>query len=66
MVPRQTEHASGIISFQHPKSAAIHADLEREKIHVMHHAGRLRVSIHGYNTAEDVERLVSVLAKSLT
>ena len=66
MAPWQPEQSSGIISFQHPKSATIHAELELERIHVMHHAGRLRVSIHGYNTAEDVERLVNALGKSLT
>ena len=58
------ENASGILAFQHPRSAEIHAGLEREKIHLMHHAGRLRISVHGYNTSEDVGRLLGGL-KSL-
>jgi len=27
----------------------------------MHHAGRLRMSVHGYNTAADVERFLEAL-----
>ena len=56
---------SGIVAFVHPDNAAVHAALERAKIHVMHHAGRLRISLHGYNTAADVERLLKTLHKIL-
>jgi selenocysteine lyase/cysteine desulfurase len=52
---------SGIVSFQHPESAEIHADLRKENIHVMHHAGRIRISLHGYNMSEDVGRLLETL-----
>jgi selenocysteine lyase/cysteine desulfurase len=31
----------------------------------MSHAGRLRVAIHGYNTAADVERFVRALTEAL-
>ena len=41
------ENGSGILAFQHPRSVEIHAALERENVHVMHHAGRIRVAIHG-------------------
>jgi selenocysteine lyase/cysteine desulfurase len=58
-------NGSGILAFQHPRSAEIHAALEREKIHVMHHAGRIRLAIHGYNTREDIDRCLGVLAREL-
>jgi len=58
-------NGSGILAFQHPRSAEIHAALERENVHVMHHAGRIRVAVHGYNTREDVDRFVSVLGTLL-
>jgi selenocysteine lyase/cysteine desulfurase len=52
---------SGILAFQHTRCGEIHAVLEREHIHVMHHAGRIRIAIHGYNTHKDVVNLLSVL-----
>ncbi len=61
MCPWRPTNPSGILAFRHPQSNAIHAALERENIHVMHHAGRLRIAIHGYNTQEDVGRLLHVL-----
>jgi selenocysteine lyase/cysteine desulfurase len=61
----QPKNASGILAFQHSRSAELHAALERENIHVMHHAGRIRIAIHGYNTAEDVSRLLQVLSTQL-
>jgi cysteine desulfurase/selenocysteine lyase len=56
------ENPTGIVAFRHERSAEIHAALEREEIQVMHNAGRLRVAVHGYNTRNDVERLLRVLA----
>lgn len=52
---------AGIIAFRHPQAARIHERLHAEAIHVMHHAGRLRIAIHGYNTADDIERLLVAL-----
>jgi selenocysteine lyase/cysteine desulfurase len=54
-------NGSGILAFQHPRSAELHAALEREEVHVMHNAGRIRIALHGYNTREDVKRLFEVL-----
>ncbi|MFO1514181.1 MAG: aminotransferase class V-fold PLP-dependent enzyme [Verrucomicrobiota bacterium] len=56
---------SGIIAFQHSNCAALQARLEANKVHVMHHAGRLRVSVHGYNTEGDIEHLLDSLMKGL-
>ena len=64
MAPEQN-HCSGIVAFVHSKNAAIHAALERARIHVMHHAGRIRLSLHGYNTAEDVERFLKTMHRLL-
>ncbi len=61
MSPWKASCPSGIVAFRHERSAAIHAALEREEIHVMHHAGRIRIAIHGYNTQQDVSRLLHVL-----
>lgn len=57
--------ASGIVAFVHPDDAAIHAALVRARIHVMHHAGRLRIAVHGYNTEADVERFLRTLHRIL-
>jgi cysteine desulfurase/selenocysteine lyase len=55
------QNPSGIVAFQHPQSALLHKALEHENIHVMHHAGRIRIAIHGYNTHEDVANVLRVL-----
>ena len=54
-------NGTGILAFQHPRSTELHAALEREDIHVMHNAGRIRIAVHGYNTAEDIGQLLRVL-----
>jgi selenocysteine lyase/cysteine desulfurase len=61
MCPLYPDRPSGIVAFQHPNSAAIHAALEKADIHVMHHAGRIRFAVHAYNRAEDVSRAVEAL-----
>lgn len=58
-------NGSGILAFQHPRSAELHAALERENIHVMHSAGRIRIAVHGYNTQADIHHLLRVLGSLL-
>ncbi len=65
MCPWQSRNASGILAFQHDRSEEMHAGLEKENVHVMHHAGRIRISVHGYNTQEDIEKLLRVLGPLL-
>ena len=56
---------AGILAFRHPKADQIHRELLNRNIHVMSHAGRLRVAIHGYNSHADVESFVAALAEIL-
>ncbi|MEQ1850161.1 MAG: aminotransferase class V-fold PLP-dependent enzyme, partial [Chthoniobacteraceae bacterium] len=58
-------NGTGILAFQHPRSAQLHAALERENVHVMHNAGRIRIAVHGYNTREDIRHFLKVLATLL-
>lgn len=52
---------TGIVAFRHPRTAEMHRALEDAGVHVMHHAGRIRMAVHGYNTQEDISRALSVL-----
>lgn len=61
MSPAQPGCSSGIVSFQHERDAEIQAALQAQNVHVMHQAGRIRISIHGYNQPADVERFVEQL-----
>jgi selenocysteine lyase/cysteine desulfurase len=65
LTPRHEEHLAGIMAFRHPQAEAIHRSLRAENIHIMAHAGRLRVAIHGYNTFADVERFLRALRGAL-
>jgi selenocysteine lyase/cysteine desulfurase len=52
---------AGIVAFRHP-SPTVAEQLRARNIHVMHHAGRVRVALHGYNTFADVEAFLRELA----
>lgn len=65
ITPGDDETLAGILAFRHPDAAQIHRRLLDENIHIMEHAGRLRVAIHGYNTADDVERFLATLTEAL-
>ena len=65
MAPRRSSSDSGIVAFQHPRSDAIHSALQQDNIHVMHQAGRLRMAVHGYNTAADITRFLNTLDRAL-
>ena len=65
LTPPDADHIAGILAFRHRAAERIHAHLHRQGVHVMSHAGRLRVAIHGYNTAADVERFVRGLTEAL-
>ncbi len=63
--PTDAASLAGILAFRHPHAEAIHRLLHGQAIHVMHSAGRLRVAIHGYTTADDVETFLTALAAAL-
>ena len=65
LTPPEPDHVAGILAFRHPDAGAIHKHLHGQGIHVMSHAGRLRVAVHGYNTAADVERFLVELEAAL-
>jgi selenocysteine lyase/cysteine desulfurase len=53
--------SSGIVAFRHAEAARLHALCEAAGARVMHHAGRIRLALHGYNTRDDVDRFFEVL-----
>lgn len=63
LAPQRSDRPTGIVAFLHKKSAEIHAALEKEEVHIMHNAGRLRLAVHGYNTQADIQRALEVLKK---
>ena len=63
--PTDPARLAGILAFRHPQADALHRFLHERKIHVMHHAGRLRVAFHGYNTTADVATFLQTLAAAL-
>jgi selenocysteine lyase/cysteine desulfurase len=63
--PTEPERLAGILAFRHPEAELVHRHLHARGIHVMHHAGRLRVAIHGYTTDDDVETFLRELATAL-
>lgn len=65
MTRYRTSAPTGIVAFRHPKAAELASGLLRENIHVMYHAGRIRIAIHGYNTQSDITNLLQHLAVGL-
>ena len=65
ITPDEGDALAGIVSFRHPKAEHINRILHQRNVHIMSHAGRLRVAIHGYNTMEDVENLLDGLGEAL-
>ena len=64
LTPRN-EPLAGIVAFRHPRADEIHQKLRERNIHIMGNAGRLRVAVHGYNTSQDIETLLSTLSEIL-
>lgn len=66
MAPRRDPaERSGIAAFLHPQTQAIHNGLEAREVHVMHHAGRIRLAVHGYNTRADIHNCLAALKEIL-
>lgn len=65
MAPYNPANPTPILAFSHPESDRIHAALLARNIHTMNHAGRIRLAVHGYNTREDIENVLSALQQAL-
>jgi cysteine desulfurase/selenocysteine lyase len=65
LTPASEEYASGIVSFAHPDAERIGAALEQEGVIVWAGDGRVRLSVHLYNDAADVDRAVRALSARL-
>ena len=63
--PAKPKLLSGIVAFRHPKFEEINQFLHNEGVHTMSHAGRIRVSVHGYNNEDDINQFLQVLKKAL-
>lgn len=63
--PRDPARLAGILAFRHPKWEELTRRLRARDVHVMGHAGRLRVALHGYNTAADVDTFLRELGDAL-
>ncbi|HZT32662.1 MAG TPA: aminotransferase class V-fold PLP-dependent enzyme [Bryobacteraceae bacterium] len=65
LTPPDPQYASGIVSFAHPDAPAIGAALEEEGVIVWAGDGRVRASVHLYNDAADIDRLLGALRRIL-
>ena len=65
ITPDEGDALAGIVSFRHPRAEDLNRILHRRNVHIMSHAGRLRVAVHGYNTMDDVENLLKALGEAL-
>ena len=65
ITPRRQGHVAGIMAFRHARAEQIHQQLLSAGIHTMHHAGRIRIALHAYNSMSDVDRLLSELSRAL-
>lgn len=61
MSPHQPGCSSGIVSFQSGNNEAVNRHLLSQNIHVMHQAGRIRISIHGYNRESEIDACLAAL-----
>ena len=65
LTPDDPSAIAGILAFRHPDAERIHRLLHDRDIHIMHQAGRMRISLHGYNTMADVDTLLEALSHAL-
>jgi selenocysteine lyase/cysteine desulfurase len=65
LTPRDNSAIAGILAFRHPAAESIARHLRSRNVHIMSHAGRLRVALHGYNTPADVDAFLRALTEAL-
>ncbi len=57
--PPAPEERAGIVAFDVPRRAELHAHLERRRIHAGHWQEHIRVDPSFYNTEEEIDRLLA-------
>lgn len=65
ITPAEEDALAGILAFRHPEAERLQAHLRAANVHLMAQVGRLRVSLHGYNTSDDVEAFLRHLHQAL-
>ncbi len=65
LTPGDAADLAGIVAFRHPAMDSIQRHLRAHNIHVMAQAGRMRIAIHGYNTAHDIDQFLTALQRAL-
>ena len=65
LTPLDQETLAGIVAFRHPQAEQLQTRLRANNIHVMCQAGRMRIALHGYNTPDDVDKLLTTLKTAL-
>lgn len=65
ITPQEKDALAGIMAFRHSESVKLYRYLHERNIHIMEHAGRLRVAIHGYNTMADIDTFLRTLREAL-
>jgi cysteine desulfurase / selenocysteine lyase len=63
ITPRSPERRGASISFAHSEAARLGETLAERGVFVWAGQGRVRVSLHLFNGAEDVTRLLALLAE---
>ncbi|NKB68620.1 MAG: aminotransferase class V-fold PLP-dependent enzyme [Candidatus Latescibacteria bacterium] len=64
LTPDEPDALAGIVALRHPQADRIQAYLHQRDIHIMSTAGRMRIAVHGYNTAADIDQLLTALAQA--
>ncbi len=65
LTPPDKATLAGIVAFRHPRADDINRHLRAHDVHVMNHASRIRVALHGYNTLRDVDAFLRTLTVAL-
>ena len=65
LTPLDQATLAGIVAFRHPQAEQLQTRLRANNIHVMCQAGRMRIALHGYNTLDDVDKLLTTLKTAL-
>jgi selenocysteine lyase/cysteine desulfurase len=63
LTPSRPDRLAGILAFRHDRADEIHRQLLARGFHLMSHAGRLRVAIHGYNRMDEIQRFLNSMAE---